>query len=164
MLHTSIQTEGISGLFAPGYNTMDVEWTEKCRQQEKGFTFENRYASLTYHKTDGGTDYLNEGKEKVDETIDDKIDWVAFKNQFFSAVMIAGKDFGKDAKMTSVPQQKGSGYLKQYGAKMKTFFDPTGKQPTELEFILDQTTIVYYKKLRMRAVSARNYKCRDWYT
>ncbi len=134
MLHASIQTDGISGLFAPGCNTMDVEWTEKCRQQEKGFTFENRYASLTYHKTEGGTDYLNEAKEKVDETIEDKIDWVAFKNQFFSAVMIAGKDFGKDAKMTSVPQQKGSGYLKQYGAKMKTFFDPTGKQPTELEF------------------------------
>ena len=134
MLHASIQTDGISGLFAPGCNTMDVEWTEKCRQQEKGFTFENRYASLTYHKTEGGTDYLNEAKEKVDETIEDKIDWVAFKNQFFSAVMIAGKDFGKDAKMTSVPQQKGSGYLKQYGAKMKAFFDPTGKQPTELEF------------------------------
>ncbi len=134
MLHASIQTDGLSGLFAPGCNTMDVEWTEKCRQQEKGYTFENRYASLTYHKTDGGTDYINEAKEKIDEPIEDKIDWVAFKNQFFSAVMIAGKDFGKDAKMTSIPQEKGSGYLKQYGAKMKTFFDPTGKQPTELEF------------------------------
>ena len=48
--------------------------------------------------------------------------------------MIAKNDFGKNAKMTSIPQEKGSGYLKQYGAKMKTFFDPTGKQPTELEF------------------------------
>ena len=134
MLHASIRANGMAGMFAPNYNSMDVEWNDKCRQQEKGFTFENRYASLTYHFTDGGTDYLNEGKEISDENVEENIDWVAFKNQFFSAVMIAGKDFGKDAKMTSIPQQKGSGYLKQYGAKMKTFFDPTGKQPTEFEF------------------------------
>ena len=134
MLHASIQAEGMAGMFAPNCNMMDVEWSDKCRQQEKGFTFENRYASLTYHLTEGGTDYLNEGKELTDETVDDNIDWVAFKNQFFSAVMIAEKDFGKDAKMTSVPQEKGSGYLKQYAAKMKTFFDPSGKQPTNLEF------------------------------
>lgn len=134
MLHASIQANGMAGMFSPNYNTIDVEWTDKCRQQEKGFTFENRYASLTYHLTEGGTDYLNEGKELTDETVEDNIDWVAFKNQFFSAVMIAEKDLGKNAKMTSIPQEKGSGYLKQYGAKMKTFFDPTGKQPTELEF------------------------------
>lgn len=134
LLHTSIQVEGMAGMFAPNCNTMDIEWTDKCRQQEKGYTFENRYASLTYHLTEGGTDYLNEGKEITDETIEDNIDWVAFKNQFFSTVMIAKQDLGKDAKMTSIPQEKGSGYLKQYAAKMKTQFDPTGKQPTELEF------------------------------
>ena len=134
MLHASIQANGMSGMFAPNYNAMDVEWKDKCRQQEKGFTFENRYATLTYHLTKGGTDYLGETKELTDEAVEDNIDWVAFKNQFFSAVMIAKNDFGKNAKMTSIPQEKGSGYLKQYGAKMKTFFDPTGKQPTELEF------------------------------
>ncbi len=134
MLHVSMRVTGMNGLFAPNCNSMDVEWTDKCRQQEKGFTFENRYATLTYHLTDGGTDYLSETKSFTDEEIEDAIDWVAFKNQFFSAVMIAGNDLGANAKMTSIPQVKGSGYLKQYGAKMKTFFDPTGKQPTELEF------------------------------
>ena len=58
-----------------------------------------------------------------------------FQNQFFSAVMIAKNDFKeKNSLMTSVPQQKGSGYLKQYQAKMKTFFDPTGKTPSEFDF------------------------------
>jgi YidC/Oxa1 family membrane protein insertase len=50
----------MQGLFPPNTSTMDVDWQDKCRQQERGFTFENRYATLTYHKTDGGTDYLNE--------------------------------------------------------------------------------------------------------
>ena len=134
MLHMKLQANGMEGIFPPNYNQMDINWKEKCKQQEKGFSFENRYATLTYHKTDGGTDYLNEMKEKIDEPIKKQTDWVAFKNQFFSAVMIAKDNFADDALMTSIPQEKGSGYLKQYEAKLKTFFDPTGKQPTELEF------------------------------
>jgi len=134
LLSFSLRAVGMSGMFAPNYSKADIEWTEHCRQQEKGFTFENRYASLTYHNVDGGTDYLNEMKEKVDEKIEDNIDWVAFKNQFFSAVMIAKTDFGANTLMTSIPQEKGTGYLKQYAAKLKADFDPTGKQPTELEF------------------------------
>ena len=113
---------------------MDVQWKDMVRQQERGFTFENRYASLTYHEADGGTDYLSETKNIKDETIEKKIDWVAFKNQFFSAVMIAKNDFAENSQMTSIPQEKGSGYLKQYEAKMKTFFDPSGKTPSEFDF------------------------------
>ena len=134
LLHTSIQAQGMNAIFAPNTNSMDVVWQDKCRQQEKGFTFENRYSTLTYHKADGGTDYLSESSEKVDEKIEDKLDWIAFKNQFFSAVMIAKDDFQSNALLTSIPQEKGSGYLKDYEAKLKTFFDPTGKKPTEFEF------------------------------
>lgn len=134
LLHTSIQAQGMNAMFAPNTNSMDVVWQDKCRQQEKGFTFENRYSTLTYHKADGGTDYLSESSEKVDEKIEDKLDWIAFKNQFFSAVMIAKDDFQSNALLTSIPQEKGSGYLKDYKAKLKTFFDPTGKKPTEFEF------------------------------
>ena len=134
LLHTSIQAQGMNAIFAPNTNSMDVVWQDKCRQQEKGFTFENRYSTLTYHKADGGTDYLSESSEKVDEKIEDKLDWIAFKNQFFSAVMIAKDDFQSNALLTSIPQEKGSGYLKDYEAKLKTFFDPTGKKPTEFDF------------------------------
>ena len=134
LLHTSIQAQGMNAIFAPNTNSMDVVWQDKCRQQEKGFTFENRYSTLTYHKADGGTDYLSESSEKVDEKIEDKLDWIAFKNQFFSALMSAKDDFQSNAVLTSIPQEKGSGYLKDYEAKLKTFFDPTGKKPTEFEF------------------------------
>ncbi len=134
LLHMSMQVNGMNGLFAPDTKVMNVNWKDKCRQQEKGFTFENRYSTLTYHEEDGGTDKLSETSEKVDEQIDKKIDWVAFKNQFFSAVMIAKHNFNTGALLTSIPQQKGSGFLKEYEAKLKTFFDPTGQTPSEFEF------------------------------
>ena len=134
MLHMSLQAQGMAGLFSPNYSKMDVDWSDKARQQERGFMFENRYTTLTYHDVEGGTDHLNETSEKIDEKIEETIDWVSFKNQFFSAIMISKDNFDKDAFMTSIPQEKGSGYLKQFQAKMKTAFDPTGKKTSEFEF------------------------------
>ena len=134
MLHMSFSAQGMEGLFSPNYNKMDIDWSDKARQQERGFMFENRYTTLTYHDVEGGTDYLNEGSEKIDEKIEEPIDWVSFKNQFFSAIIVAKDNFDKDAFMTSIPQEKGSGYLKQFQAKMKTSFDPTGKKASEFEF------------------------------
>ena len=134
MLHLKMRVEGMEGLFAPNTQTMDVNWKEMCPQQEKGFMFENRYCTLTYKEKDSSTDYLNETSEKRDVKIEPALDWVAFKDQFFSSIMIAKNDFAANSLMTSVPQEKGSGYLKQFEAKMKTFFDPTGKTPSEFEF------------------------------
>ncbi len=136
MLRMYVQAKGLAGVFAPNYREMDIEWGEKCRQQEKGFTFENRYATLTYKEKGGGTNYLSETSEEIDEKIDEPLDWVAFKNQFFSAVLIARDDIAANSLLTSIPQEKGSGYLKQYNAKLKTAFDPTGARPTEFEMFI----------------------------
>ena len=136
MLHFTFQVNGLNGMFAPNYKEMDIEWTDLARQQEKGFTFENRYATLTYKEKDGGTDYLSETSETIDEKIEKPLDWVAFKNQFFSATLIAKDEFAANSLMTSIPQEKGSGYLKQFNAKMKTAFDPSGMQPSEFEMYI----------------------------
>ena len=152
MLSMSLQTQGLSGMFAPNYNKVDIQWDEKCRQQEKGFTFENRYATLTYKEKNSGTDYLNETKEIVDEKIESSLDWVAFKNQFFSAVLISKDDFAANALMTSIPQEKGTGYLKQYTAKMQTAFDPTGAKASEFEMFIGPNDFRLLKKVEQESL------------
>ena len=135
LLHFSLLTSGLKGQFAPNYNSIDIEWSSRARQQEKGFMFENRYATLTYKEKNGSTDYLSETSEE-NETLDESLDWVAFKNQFFSAVLISKDDFEKNAIVQSIPQEKGSGYLKNYDAKLKTAFDPTGVKASEFEMYI----------------------------
>ena len=135
MLHFSFATKGMSGLFAPNYSSVDINWKSRARQQEKGFMFENRYATLTYKEKEGSTDYLSETSEDS-ETTDEALDWVAFKNQFFSAVLISKDDFAKNAKLTSTPYEKGSGYLKDYNAELSTAFDPTGAKASEFEMYI----------------------------
>lgn len=136
LLSCSIKANGMAGLFDPNQSSININWKDRVRQQEKGFTFENNRSALTYHFSDGSTDYLTETKKYTDEAIEEKTDWIAFKNQFFSAVMISKTDFADNALLTSIPYEKEEvdGYLKQYEAKLKTAFDPSGVNPTQFEF------------------------------
>ena len=133
MLHFSLQAVGMSGIFAPTYKEMDMEWADHTRQQEKGFYFENRYTGLFYKEANGGgTDNLSETSDKT-ETIEETLDWVAFRNQFFSIALIAKDNFVGGSTLSSVQDEKNSGYLKQFNAKLRTAFDPTGAKPSEFE-------------------------------
>ncbi len=134
MLNMSITAKGLDGYFAPNMHTMDIHWSDKAHQQEKGYSFENRYSSLTYKIKDGDTEKLNEGKDD-DEQPDEALDWVAFKNQFFSAILISHNDL-TNADLKSKQMEKGSGYLKAYEATMQTAFDPTGHETTEMQMYL----------------------------
>jgi YidC/Oxa1 family membrane protein insertase len=135
MLHFSLQAQGMGKLFRPTRRTMAIEWQDSCRQQEKGFTFENQRSALTYKMCDGGTDYLNETSDKK-ETTEEAIDWVAFKNQYFSAVLISKDNFEAGAVLSSTPQDKSTHILKHYEAHLTTAFDPTGEKPSEFEMYL----------------------------
>ena len=136
LLHFSLTANGLSGIFAPTYKEMDIEWSDHSRQQEKGYYFENRYTGLFYKEAhDGSTDNLSETADKT-ETIEETLDWVAFRNQFFSVALISKDNFSGGAKLSSVQDGKESGYLKQFDAKLKTAFDPTGQKPSVFEMYI----------------------------
>ena len=135
LLSLSFQTKGLAGIFPPSYKEMEIEWTDHCRQQEKGFSFENRYTSIYYKETTGGTDKLSESSD-TQETTEEPTDWVAFRNQFFSIALISKDNFSTGADLNSKTDEKGSGYLKQFDARLKTAFDPTGAKASEFEMYI----------------------------
>ena len=135
MLSMSLQSKGLAGFFSPSYKEVEMEWTDHCRQQEKGYSFENRYTAVFYKEANGGTDNLSETSDKTEE-IEERLDWVAFRNQFFSIALISKDDFAENATLSSVQDKKGSGYLKQFDAKLKTAFDPTGAKSSDFEMYI----------------------------
>ncbi|MBR1542424.1 MAG: membrane protein insertase YidC [Bacteroidaceae bacterium] len=131
LVDLTIQAVGMNGKLASTNNHIDIEWKQKARQIEKGYTYENRLAQLTY-KTDDDVEEMSatgDDSEDVKETVT----WVAFKNQFFSAVMISDAGFN-DTKLNSKMEERNSGYIKDYAADMNTVFDPSGNVPTEMHF------------------------------
>ena len=122
---------------------VDITWSQRARQLEKGFTYENRLAELTYKVVNEGTKSLSASKEES-KNLEYRADWIGFKNQFFSSVFIANQDFDK-VMVKTVPEAQGSGYIKDYSAEMNTFFDPSGREATSMYFYFGPN---HYKTLR----------------
>ena len=134
MVNFDVRAVGMQNFFPAALKTVNIDWSQRARQQEKGYDFEQRYTSLTYKPVDDGPDYLSEMKDDK-ETFEEPLEWIAFKNQFFSSVLIANQNFD-NVTLDSKIQEKGSGYMKSYNAEMTTFFDPTGKEATQLQMYL----------------------------
>lgn len=134
LLHLTVKAENMQKHLLPTSRTMGIEWSERLKQQERGYKFENQYTALTYKKKDGGTERLNPSKEDEDAP-QEKLDWISFKGQFFGVTLIADQEFGK-ANLYSNVEDAGSRYLKSYKANAETFFDPTGKTSTDFIFYL----------------------------
>ena len=128
----SIDAKGMADKLAASNNYVDIEWAQRARQIEKGYVYENRLSELTYKMLGNGTDYLSANKDDEKE-VPERLDWIAFKNQFFSSVFIADADFEK-TKLVSKMEREGSGYIKDYSAEMSTTFDPTGQKATQMFF------------------------------
>lgn len=127
-----VKAVGLSDFFPSATKKMRLVWKDKIRQLEKGAYFENRYSTLSYKLHGEGVEHLSEQESEV-ETAQGKVDWVAFKNQYFSAVIMASQQFTK-ATFNSQKIDAEKGYLKHYTAELSTPFDPSGKQASQLQF------------------------------
>ena len=130
MLNFTVQAHGLQNFFPSSMKTMNVDWAQRVRQQEKGYTFEQRYTTLTYH-TEKETEHLSESKSASKELAG--VEWIAFKDQFFSSIFIADQQF-KTAAISSSPINEGSGYLKSMQAESTVFFDPSGEKASQFQF------------------------------
>jgi len=144
MLNLDIKATGMDNFFSSDLNTLAVDWIQNLRQQEKGFEFEQRYTTLTYKRADkvkakvmnvAPASKKSPGRASS-KTIEDQLDWVAYKNQFFSCIMIASDTYAGGTQLSGVSYQKGQGYMKKLMAKTHTGFDPSGSQPTQFQFYI----------------------------
>ena len=143
MVDFAVQATGMTGILNPAADQATLLWKQKLRQLERGHSYENRYSNLSY-KTANDYDYLSDSKTDQLE-VKESLRWVAFKNQFFSTVLLADKAGFAVPALSSQMQDEGSGYLKSLSAEVKTSFDPTGAKPTQLTFYFGPN---HYKMLR----------------
>ena len=135
MLDMDITCKGMEGMVMPGASNLLIDWKATILQQEKGRDFENRYSSLTYKRQGKGVKKLNEMKDEKKEP-EEALEWIAFKNQFFSAVLISAEAMTKASLSTTQPQDNYEGWLKEYEASAQVPFDMMGQKPLHMQMYL----------------------------
>ena len=152
MLNFTVRAHGMQNFFPSSMKTMNVDWKQRVRQQEKGYDFEQRYTSLTYH-TEKDTEHLSEMKAQTKELA--ALEWIAFKDQFFSSIFIADQQF-KTATLASSPINEGSGYLKSMEAEATVYFDPSGEKASQFQFYFGPNQFQTLKESSHLATSDKN--------
>jgi YidC/Oxa1 family membrane protein insertase len=132
LLSFGLKANSMNTVMPAGINSLDMQWYSKIRQQEKGRKFEDRYSSIEYKYVADDIEKLSESKND-DKKLTNKVKWIAFKDQFFSSIIIAD-DALSSTTLKSTLEAENSGYLKAYTAEMSVPFDPTGKTPTTFRF------------------------------
>lgn len=132
LVNFSVKANGLQKYFPGATQTILLDWHDRVAQQEKGFYFENMYSTLTYKKHDDDTKKMSEN-ETQEESVTESVDWIAFKNQYFSSVLLAAEPL-KNVNVKSEQLEEGSGYLKNYTANMIASFDTKGAKATKFQF------------------------------
>ncbi len=118
MLDFAIRTQGMNSAINTSQN-INLDWKLKSFRTEKSVKYENQYTDLRYLQN-GEFEYMNAMSEEDEEDVD-KLNWVAFKQQFFTSVLLSDEPFEK-AKLVSKnlvqDEDVDTVYTKQYEASM----------------------------------------------
>ena len=134
MVHMSIAPHNMQTELAQNINTLEIQWRQLIPQQEQGRKFEERYARLQYMLAGGEMEELSESKDDTEKE-SARVKWIAYKDQFFSSVLIADDAFSS-SEFQSTVQGKQSGYIKEYATHTAVPFDLSGKTPTGFRWYL----------------------------
>ncbi|MGM9688721.1 MAG: membrane protein insertase YidC [Alloprevotella sp.] len=154
LLNFSVKANGLAKHIPATTKVMQLDWKDRVAQHEKGFYFENMYSTLTYKLHGDDTEKLSE-TETEQESVTGSIDWIAFKNQYFSAVLMSAEPLS-EVDLKSEQLKEGSGYLKQYAAQMQAPFDPSGSKATRFQFYFGPNNYRLLQSMDDHKVSAHD--------
>ena len=128
-----INLVGMQNLIPSEVNYMNLEWQMKTPQTEKSKSNQDMYTGIQYQYTnDKEVDYLSfnsTDKEKITA----RLNWVAFKQQFFSAIFIAKDGFDKPTHLTSI-KSEGSRFIKDLSAKFELPYKHKTNEQIQFQF------------------------------
>lgn len=110
-----IVQNGASAVLPASTSSMDFNWHQTMARNEKGRVFEERNSAIYYKYVGDSPEDLSEQKDDS-EQLNGRIKWVAYKNQFFSSVIIPRAYF-TSADLKSIVLKDNAKYLKEMDMK-----------------------------------------------
>ena len=96
MMNFGIRSQGLNNVISS--DKAKLSWEVQAIRKAKSISYENRYTEIVYLYEGDKDDYTGQGDEAIEE--DEQIEWVAFKQHFFSSILLTDTPFSS-GKMTS---------------------------------------------------------------
>jgi YidC/Oxa1 family membrane protein insertase len=136
MVDFKINMVGMDSVIASNYNSLDIVWKSIIPAQEKGHKNENNYTTVFYKHLGEDVDEMSaniNAYETEEENIPNSIKWVAFKQHFFSSVLIAENRFDKPS-LRATNFSDTSKFLKNFEAVLPISYEHKAQSTTAFKF------------------------------
>lgn len=99
MLDVKLSTKGLDQYINPSASGT-FEWAMNCPRQEKNLENERHNTTIYYKYAEDEVDHLNPMSDEKTK-LDGKVEWLAFKQQFFTSVVLAKQGFDNSTEVSS---------------------------------------------------------------
>lgn len=122
-----------------------LEWKSAGLHNEKGLDWERQHSAVFFREQGQGRDYLSEGRDDA-ETLDAPLNWLAFKQNYFSAILINPSNFKAGAALQSnLPKNEADTLHTMFYEARLPLDIQAGQSSTPLEWYFGPNE---YKKLK----------------
>ena len=129
-----IVQSGMNTIIPSSVASIDMQWSQKMARNETGRTFEERNSGIFYKYSGESPDNLSETSDDS-KSLNQKVKWVSFKNQFFSSALIPTSAFTA-AELKSTVINDDPRYLKQMEMKATMDYSSTSANPVSFDLFL----------------------------
>lgn len=138
MVDFDIYMVGMDRYIAENASYLDLEWSAKLNRHDKPLSNTGNGASVYYKFYNDDVDHLSERDDEDEESLSTRLKWIAFKQRFFSSVLISHDGFDNGvvsvSKDAEKPGEENPHYLKNMKAEIGLSYQPSRKTSYDLQF------------------------------
>lgn len=141
-----VRYNNLSPLMA-NQKSIGIEWRNRSYQNERSFKNENTYTTLVYHYPgEGDVEDLGISEDTKSDDVASSVDWVSFKQQFFSSALIGRSTLLRAPQLSFATAEPKSGYIKDFAMSATVDYTPS-TSGYDFSFYLGPNKFAVLKKL-----------------
>lgn len=123
MMDFDVRFHNMDNLLLPNQTDMLFSWGSIAPQNEKGFQNENNATTVSYkYPAEKSVENMGFSESGKQETVNSRLQWVAFKQQFFSSIFVSDNNF-LNAELKYSTYEPGNVNIKRFDASMAVEYD-----------------------------------------
>lgn len=131
-LAVNVNAVGIQNLMDVQQKSIILDWETTLLQKEQNIKSEREKSTIFFKDADGDIDHLSEASDDEEKIDDNKLEWIAFKQHFFSSIFSSKQPFENTSLITKVATQ--DGVVKTYKATAELAFNSQANNHYEFNY------------------------------
>ena len=140
-----IDLVNLNDVIAPNATYLAFDWRENVIQQEQSIANERAATTIYYHFMDDEVDKISPANAE-EQSLKTKVKWMAFKQQFFTSVLIADNSFDSPVVETKMDEGQ-TKYVKSLTASFALPYDHKAAESYGMQFYFGPNHYQTLKKI-----------------